>query len=270
MTLFFFNHEIENPVLRAIIAVGAVVFAIAVVALLMAIILPVAGVALTGTILAAGIVLVILLVTIPFLSFFGILFSNRKKGSGVEKSQVVDVDPFKKVKVSGAIKVDIVCGQPQMLTVTTDDNLLESVKTVVEKEELSISFAHSVSSKMGIRLLIGMQDLRSLRLYGATKATVTDLDSPELLIKGSGASKVTASGKCKDMEVRFSGAGNLSADELIAEKVKIKLSGSSKAVVYATEEVTAKISGAGRVICHGKPATVHKHISGAGKVEIVE
>ena len=270
MTIFFFNHEIENPVLRAIIVIGAVVFAAFVVAFVLAILLPLAGIALTGALLIAGVVLIVLLVTIPFLSFFGILFSNRKKGSGVEKSRTVDMEPFKKVKVSGAVTVDIVCGQPQLLTVTTDENLLESVKIAVEKEELSVSFARSVSSKIGIRLRIEMPELRSLRLYGATKATIANFDSPELLIRGSGASKVTAGGKCSNTEVRLSGAGNLSAGELISEKMKIKVSGSAKAVVHATEELTVKIAGAGKVICHGCPTVVHKHISGAGKVEIVE
>ncbi len=270
MNLYFFNHEIENPVLRAIIAVGAVIFAVAVVALVMAVVLPVVGAALTGALLVIGIALILVLVTVPFLSFFGILFSNRKKGSGVEKSETVDVKPFNKVKVSGAIKVDIICGQPQLLTVTTDDNLLESVKIAVDKEELSVSFAHSVSSKIGIRLQIGMQDIKSLRLNGATKADISGIDTDDLLIRGSGASKVTASGKSRKTEVRFSGAGNLDARGLISEKIKIKLSGAAKTTVHATEEITVKISGAGKVVCHGNPPLVHKHISGAGKVEIVE
>lgn len=270
MTLYFFNHEVENPVLRAVIALGAIVFVVSIVALVLAVALPLAGIVLTGALLIAGIVLIVVLVTIPLISFFGILFSNRKKGSGVEESRIVDVEPFSKVKVSGAVVVDIVCGESQMLTVISDDNLLEYVKTEVKNEELSVSFSHSVSSKIGIRLQIGMQSIKSLRSYGATKVTILNLDSQQLLIKGSGASKVTATGKCSDLNVRFSGAGNLSAGELICETVRIKLSGAAKAAVHATREVTVKISGAGKVLCHGNPTSVHKHISGAGKVEIVE
>jgi len=270
MTIFFFNHEIENPVLRAVIALGAVIFAVSIVLLVLAVALPLAGVAVTGALLIAGVLLIIVLIAVPFLSFFGILFSNRIKGSGVKETRTIEVEPFDRVKVSGAIKVDILCGQPQMLTVTTDDNLFESVKTVVEKNELSVSFSRSVSSKTAIRLQIGMADLKSLRMYGATKATISNLDAQQLLVRGSGASKVTASGKCTDLEVRFSGAGNLAAGELLSKKAKIKLTGSAKAVVHATEEVTVKISGAGKVVCHGNPAIVHKHVSGAGKVDIVE
>ena len=270
MTLFFFNHEIENPVLQAIVAIGAVVFAVAVVALAMAIILPVVGVALTGALLITGIVLVILLITVPFISFFGILFSNRKKGSGVQESRTVDVDTFHAVKVSGAVKIDIVCGEPQSLTVTTDDNLLDSVQTTVKDGELSISFARSISSTLGIGIQIAMADLKKIRMYGATRATSTGVDSDELLIRGSGASKVTARGNCRRAEVRFSGAGNIEAKDLISEKVKVKLAGSARAVLHATEEVTVRISGAGRVVCHGNPPEVRKHISGSGKVEIVE
>lgn len=270
MTLFFFNHEIENPVLRAVIALGAVIFAVSAVLLVLAVALPLAGVAVTGALLIAGVLLIIVLIAVPFLSFFGILFSNRIKGSGVEETKTIEVEPFDSVKVSGAIKVDIICGQPQMLTVTTDDNLFESVKTVVEKNELSVSFSRSVSSKTGIRLRVGMADMKSLRLYGATKATIENLDSQQFVVRGSGASRVTAAGRCKSMEARFSGAGNLSAGDLISETVKIKLNGSAKAVVHATKKITVKISGAAKVICHGDPEKVHKHISGTGTVEILK
>lgn len=270
MTLFFFNHEIENPVLRAVIALGAVIFAVSVVLLVLAVALPLAGVAITGALIITGVLLIIVLIAVPFLSFFGILFSNRIKGSGVEDTRTIEVEPFDSVKMSGAVKIDIVCGQPQTLEVTTDDNLFESVKTVVEKNELSVSFSRSVSSKTAIRLRVGMAELKSLRLYGATKATVKNLDSQEFLVRGSGASKVTVAGSCKNMDARFSGAGNLSAGDLISEKVKIRIRGSGRAVVYASEKISVKISGAGKVVCHGNPEKVQKHISGAGKLEILQ
>lgn len=268
--MFFFNHEVENPILKLIIGAGAVIFAFAIVALIMAIVLPVVGVALTGVLLIIAVVLVVLLITIPFLSFFGILFSNRKKGSGLTETRVIDVEPFHSVKVSGAIKINIACSQPQTLTITTDDNLLDSVETTVKDGELSVSFARFISSKIGITVEITMEDLKKIRMFGATRTLLTGVDSDSLLIRGSGASKVIASGICRNTEIRFSGAGNLGAEELISQKVKIRLSGAAKAVVHATEELDLKISGAGKVICYGNPPLVHKHVSGAGKVEIKE
>ena len=270
MSLYFFNHEVENPVLQVIIAIGAIVFAISIVALVMLIVLPVVGVVLTGGLLVTVVILLILLITLPFLAFFGILFSNRKKGSGIKESRTIDVEPFHSVKVSGAITADIVCGQTQMLTLTTDDNLLDEVKTTVKDGELSVSFARSILSNTGIEVQISMDELKKIRMYGAVKAAITGINSDELVIRGSGACKLTADGISRITDVNISGAGKFSAAELISRKMKIKISGCANAVVHAVEKVTVKISGAGKVVCHGNPPEVHKHISGAGKVEIVE
>ncbi len=270
MSLYFFNHEVENPFLQAILAFGAILFAIAVVALVVVIVLPVVGIVLTGGFLVLAVALLIIVVTVPFLAFFGILFSNRKKGSGIKESRVIDVEPFHSVKVSGAVKVDIICGQEQVLTVTTDDNLIDDIKTTVKDGELSVSFARSISCNTGINVQISMADLRKMGMYGAVKAGITGINSDELVIRGSGACKMTADGTSKSLDAKLSGAGKLSAAELISGRVKIKISGCANAVVHAVEKVTVKISGAGRVTCHGNPPDVHKHISGAGKVEIVE
>lgn len=270
MSIYFFNHEVENPLLQAIIALGAIVFAIAVVALVVAILLPVVGIVLTGGFLVVVVVLLILLVTVPFLAFFGILFSNRKKGSGIKESRTIDVEPFHSVKVSGAITVDIICGQTQMLTVTTDDNLVDDVKTTVKDGVLSVSFARSISGNTGIDVQISMVELKKIGMYGAVKAGITGINSDEFVIRGSGACKLTADGTCKSSDIKLSGAGKISAVDLISARVKIKVSGCANAVIHAVEKVTVRISGAGKITCHGNPPEVHKHIYGAGKVEIVE
>ncbi len=269
MTLFFFNKEIENPVLRVIITLGAVVFTISVVVSAMVIALPIIGVALTGAMLIAGIILIVVLVTVPFISFFGILFSNKKKGSGIEKSKIIEVDQFNMVKLSGIIKADIVCGESQLFKITTDDNLLDSVKVSVEKQELSVSFDSAVSSKIGIKVQIEVPFLTSFNMSGATKAIITNVDSQDLLLKGNGASKAFVSGECRNARIVFSGVGNLSAGELNCLKMKIKISGSAKAVVHPIEELNVKISGAGKVTCLDTPEKVTKHISGAGKLDFV-
>ena len=237
---------------------------------MLVIVLPVIGVVLTGGFLIAAVILLILLVTLPFLAFFGILFSNKKKGSGIKESRIVELEPFHSIKLSGAITADIVCGQTQMLTVTTDDNLLEEVNTTVKDGELSVSFARSISSSTGINLRIEIDELTKIGMYGAVKAVITGINSDELVVRGSGACKMTADGISKNTDIKFSGACKLSAAGLISENVKIKISGCANSVINATQKVTVKISGAGKVICHGNPPEVKKHISGAGRVEIVE
>jgi hypothetical protein len=268
MAVFFFNREIESPVLKAVIATGAVLFAFALAAILLVVILPVIGAVLTGVFLLVCAVLLILLVTVPFLCFLGILFSNRRKGSGVAESRAVVVEPFTGVRFSGTVNAVIVCGQPQSLTVTTDSNLIDDVKIAVEKGELTVSYPRSVCASKGIKLEIAVEQLKSLCLSGAGKALITELNEEELFISASGAAGVTASGKCRSTQVKLSGAGKFNLENLISETVKLSLSGAAKAVVHATTLLDVKISGAGNVVCFGNPPSVKKHISGAGKLEM--
>lgn len=268
--MFFFNREVDNPVLQVVIGLGALIFAIAVIALVLVIVLPVVGAVLTGALLVVAVALLVVLLVVPLVSFFGVLLSNRRKGSGVEKSIVVDVPSFHSVKVSGAVQLDIVTGKPQSVTITTDDNLVELVKTVVENGELAVSFSKVFSTSTGFRVQITMEELKKLKLAGAVKAQLSNLDSDELFIKGSGAVKVMASGICRKAEIKLSGAGSIDAEELVSETLCIKIAGACKAVVHTTQEIEVKISGSGRVVCYGNPPSVRKHISGAGRVEIRE
>lgn len=269
MEVRFFNHEVENPVLRLLIALGAAIFAAALAAAVLIILLPVLGAVLTGVLLVVVVILILLIVFLPFIAFIGVVFSRGEKGSGVRVSENRELEPFTALKVSGRAQLSVVCGDEQSVKVTTDDNLLDNVETKVSAGELTVGFSKSVASDTSLKVDIVVQELKKLRAYGASSISLANMKTDELGIKASGAAEIESSGTVEALDLRISGAGKYRGADLHAATAGVSISGSGNASVYADKKLAVKISGAGIVRCTGKPETVEKHISGAGRVDLV-
>ena len=60
------------------------------------------------------------------------------RGSGVAKTETRAVGDFSEIEVANAIRLDATVGPATSLVLTTDDNILPHVKTVVSGERLRI------------------------------------------------------------------------------------------------------------------------------------
>lgn len=249
MHVQFFGHQIQNPVLKVVVITGAAAFAVALVAVIAVILIPVLGAVLTGVILILAVVLLLLVVFVPLVSFLGVILSPGKRGSGIERTEERPLESFNSVKISGSASAVVVMGDEPSVTVSTDENLLEFVETRVRNGVLHTGFSKRVSAVSPLRLSISAVELRELAV--------------------SGAAKVKASGESEELRVRVSGAGRVDASELIARRVTVGVSGAGRVDVHAEDELSVKISGAGRVSCSGSPEKVHRRISGAGKVTVL-
>lgn len=268
MRVKVFNRNIENPFLQILTGMFAIVFAVGLTALILLVVLPLAGIVLTAALLIIVFIVIALIILFPFLILFGLTSGSSKKGSGIEGTMEKDISPFNKVKVSGAIRVNIVCGQTESVTVTGDDNLLEYVEIKVLNEVLSIQTTRQVRPKAGLEVRVSAKALELLKISGAVKADVSFIDNDRFALKAIGASEVSLSGNCAEAVMKLAGAGKLNAEDFACNVINLTLSGAAKSTVYASEEISVTISGAGKVICYGNPETVNRNVSGAGKIEL--
>lgn len=141
MPVQFFGHEVENPILKTVITIGAAVFAAALLAVIAVILIPVLGAVLTGVLLVVAVILVLLIIFVPLISFLGVIFSSGRRGSGRERTEERSLESFHSVKVSGKVSAVVVIGDEPSITVSTDDNLLEFVRTEVRKGVLHVGFS---------------------------------------------------------------------------------------------------------------------------------
>jgi hypothetical protein len=93
-----------------------------------------------------------------------------------------------------------------------------------------------------------------------------ELDGSLIEASISGSGKIIAGGTATEIDLSISGSGKFDGEDLKAQKVKARISGSGNAKVYASEEVDATISGSGTVYYKGDPERKFSKASGSGKL----
>lgn len=194
------------------------------------------------------------------------MFGKGVRGSGNRLTQKRDVPGFLTVEVSGAFEVEIVCQKERSLEITGDDNILPLVTTEVKGNVLHIGSNKSYSVGNPITVKITTPDLEGISSSGASKVMVTNIKNSELAVDSSGASKLSFTGETKKLKIDTSGASNIEAKELHAEKVDVESNGAGFVSVYATEQLNAQANGAARIDYYGNPASVNPEVNGPGSV----
>ncbi len=186
-------------------------------------------------------------------------------GSGRAKEEVRTIAAVTHVEVSGAVELDVtVADGAPTLTIRGDDNLLPHVLTTVTGDRLHIHTDVDVSPEVPLHVALVVADLRALDVSGATRIHVKGLHGESFALDASGAGSVDLQGEVSRVTVEVSGAANVEAHGLRAHTVKVELSGAASVSVYADQELTADISGVGKVEYAGHPAKIVQHVSGVG------
>ena len=216
--------------------------------------------------------------------------TNRVEGSGNLVSEDRSVRGFDRVSLSGFGEVNIVQGDKESLTVTTDDNIMEYIKTEVRGDNLELSITQagqrkSINPSDGITFDLMVVDLNRIDISGAgsfnidqlktEKLTVTlsgagnleinGLSADELVANISGAGSIIVAGQVKGQEVTHSGVGSYHASDLRSNTAFIKISGAGTSTVWVLENLDVSVSGLGNVIYYGSPR-VSQNVSGMGKL----
>jgi hypothetical protein len=109
-------------------------------------------------------------------------------------------------------------------------------------------------------------DRLDLSVSGSGKMELqVEADEIEASISGSG--NMTISGDADEVQLTISGSGNMDAEELIADKYEVRISGSGRSRIHVGDQLDAKISGSGSVYYKGDPDKVISNVSGSGRVK---
>lgn len=187
------------------------------------------------------------------------------KGNGHVVSEDRAVPNFTKLEVDGAFTINWVSGGPK-LTIRTDQNLLEYIRTDVSDDRLHIEWVKPLKGTRGIKIDVATPVLSHVTLNGAVRLVASNLSGPEFFLEANGASRVALNGNVNAMSGEMNGASRLDAESLTTRAVELSISGAGRAAVNASEVLKVSISGAGNVTYSGNPA-ISKEISGAGSVK---
>jgi hypothetical protein len=187
------------------------------------------------------------------------------KGNGDIVTDNRAVPPFTRITADGAMEVKWTTGAPS-LTITTDSNLLDYLRTRISDGELHIEWTKPLRGTRGIKVNIASASLERVQLNGAVRFAASRLSGRELVLEANGATKVTFEGNVNALSAEMNGASRLDAESLTTRAMEVSISGAGRAEVHVTEVLRVQISGAGKVIYSGEPKTVTRDISGAGSV----
>jgi hypothetical protein len=187
------------------------------------------------------------------------------RGNGNIKTESRPVTAFARIDAGGFYILEWRPGAPSF-NITTDENLLSHIKTSVEGDILKIEIDGAISPTRGIKIAIASPSLAGATFSGALKFDATQLSGGTFALETSGAANVTLAGKVNRLLASLTGASKLKAADLLAEDVELSVTGAGRADVTASNLLRASITGAGKVSYGGKPKSVEKKITGAGKI----
>lgn len=187
-------------------------------------------------------------------------------GSGVRKTQTLDLPTFKAIDMEGAVEIHATCQKAVSFEIEGDDNILPLIKVEVRDGVLRIRSEQNYNSREGVIVRLSVPNLESLKATGAGKFRIQDLKNDSFEVRSTGASNVTVTGETKSVEIRATGAGSIDAHNLHAQKANVSSVGAAKIDVFASEQLDATASGAATVSYSGDPKIVNKTINGAGTV----
>lgn len=216
------------------------------------------------------------------------VFGKRVRGNGNITTETRSITGFNSVDVSGSIDVYVKTDSDQSVKVEADDNLLQYIDIYNERGTLRIHTrnGYRIRSSRGIKVYVsgpefsrfeasGACDIYSQnKILGTNKIEVDlsgscdaklELNCPEVRADFSGAGTVELKGETKTLTLDGSGSSNFKCYDLLAENVKIDISGAGDAQVNASVKLDVSVSGAGSVKYKGNPQ-VNQKVSGSGSV----
>ena len=187
------------------------------------------------------------------------------RGNGHMATEQRTVGDFSEIDAGGALEIEWRSGSPS-LTITADENLLSHIDTKIIGKRLRISSHGNIWPTHSIKVSITSLNRLGAELSGATRLTANQLTGTKFAIESSGATRLTFDGNIDQLLVDMTGASKLDANSLKTKVAEISTTGAAKAEVAVSESLKVSITGAGKVVYSGNPATIEKNITGAGSI----
>ena len=211
--------------------------------------------------------------------------SAKVTGSGNVVSETRQVAEFNKIHIKGAGKAFLTQGDRPAIEIKTDDNIMPVIKTEVTEGKLVVSHEGYNLRPTTLNYFITVGDLKAVAVSGSADITgngifASDNFSADISGSGdmqlelevgslesdiSGSGSMLFSGKTDFLDASITGSGDISALDLEARNVSLKITGSGDCEVSASETLNVKITGSGDVKYKGSPQISQK-ITGSGKL----
>lgn len=179
-----------------------------------------------------------------------------------------DVSGFTGVELTSVGDLRIEQTGTESLTIEAAPEVLPQLTSEVVGGVLRLGVAPGASIETDVPIVyhLTVDTLDSLTVSGAGDVTAPDLRADRLTVEISGAGDVTLGGTVDTQVVTVSGAGDYDAEDLQSTTAEITVDGAGDAVVRVSDRLDATVDGVGSVEYIGDPQ-VTEDVSGVGSVE---
>lgn len=210
-----------------------------------------------------------LFATIALLGGYLFAVNYGEPGSGTSKMETRELESFDRISLTEIGTINVNFGDTQLVTITTDDNLVDLVETTVKDGELIIRPSKSINPTNDLVIDITVPHLSGVELAGTARLNINEINCESFEIELAGACGVDATGSVKNLTVELAGACRARLMRLEAENAEVEIAGTGSAVVFATKTIDASASGFASITCHGNPNNVQKEANGISRVRIM-
>ena len=176
-------------------------------------------------------------------------------GSGNVVTQSRSVGGFEAVTFEGIGRLVLEQTGTESLTITADDNVLPLLMSEVRDRTLFLGLGSdtNLNNTSPIVFDLSVRGLMRLAAAGVVDVDARGIDTRSLDVTVSGVSNVLAEGTANRQDVVVSGVSNYFAENLESRVVVVNVSGPSRVVVNASEELRGEVSAPGSLEYIGDP-----------------
>ncbi|MDR0413370.1 MAG: DUF2807 domain-containing protein [Dysgonamonadaceae bacterium] len=231
---------------------------------------------------------------VPFLTSCTFNFQREIKGNYIIVHEKIPIDDYDEIvlNVPADVYYQQISQDRPFLQLSVDRNVLPGVEVSVENHRLTITRKNdSLLTPSRFRIYTNSRNLSKVSVAGSGDFYMereVNAGSMEIHVSGSGDVKADSlycekirvtlsgagdaeiSGAATDAEFHVSGAGDIRAFDFLANTLDCSVSGAGDIRAFAYERLNISVSGAGDVEYKGNPASVTQHLSGAGNIRKVE
>jgi hypothetical protein len=198
------------------------------------------------------------------------LHAQGAPSAGKPVKEARSVAPFSGLHLAGPMDVSYSVAPHRSIRVIGSPNMVPLIVTKVEADELQVtlSVANPQSTGGGIpyRVVITGPHLERVRNTGSGRLYLTGLRGDSLIIKVQGSGNVVASGTVGALGATVEDSGALDTSKLNARVVRVVMTGSGSADVFASEALEGRVTGSGTLDVQGSPADRTVEVPGTGTV----
>lgn len=208
------------------------------------------------------------------------------KGNGNVVEETREVPEFSKIKASAGINVYITQGDEEKVVVKADENILDAIKTEVDRDVLVITHIKSIRNATSDKVYVTVKNLDKIsanagaNVYSESPLKLDDvelstsagsnlkvkIEAGNLKISSMAGANMYVEGTAETVEMSAAAGSNIKAENLEVRNCTAKASSGANVYIKVLEEIDAKASSGGNVFYFGSPNQLNVSSSSGGNV----